>query len=210
MSKTKNLFKILAIIATVLSGLLATSIQPDFNSYILTQTLSPKYQNLNKAMQTLTTMSYQTFMNLKANASKILEPKQAGFNEFYELLNNKVPNKIDKGTLSGIIVIEMSPLPSMGKYEITPRYSVCVISNKTVDGIALIFSNELGSWIEVEKQRDLQTFSFWSLICAVGFDLIADVDPTRDRIVKFLKTLGVKTRLLLSQIESVFIDVDVK
>jgi hypothetical protein len=186
MSRFKFGLKIVAGVCAVISALLVIPFCPAFNNLVIN--MSSKYQNLEKAVNVLSDMSLQQFKNTKLNASKLLQRSDVGFNEMLSLINNKIP-LININAISGIIIVKPDTYIAIGPIEATPRLSLCVVINNTINGISVMFKNDLKSWVESEKQSDLQRLSFWVLLGAVGIDLVADFDITKEQLERFCRRL---------------------
>jgi hypothetical protein len=184
MLSIKNKLKAIAAFLAILSAILVIPVFPSFNNAIIN--IDPKYQQLAIATNTLSDISVQNFKNTQQNASKLLMKGNAGFTELLTLTDNKL-HFTNKDEIQGFVIIRTQQQWIFGLSDITPRYTLCTIVNNTVNGVDTLFKDDLRSWIETEKTNQLQLYSFWVLLSAVGADLISDIDITKEKVLNSIK-----------------------
>jgi hypothetical protein len=180
MSKSQWL-KVIAAIFAVLSFLILTTIFPSLNNTILYAVTQNKYMKLDEALSNLSSfeeLSLKTPQGDKNYTVSILHQNDSGFNELLNIIYKKLVINYEKQDVSRIMIIKETDSWMIAGYEVIPHYVLCIVVDNDVKTLAVQDKNTIASWMETEKQYDLQILSFYLLIFAVIFDLIADVDLT--------------------------------
>jgi len=180
MTSLKTKLKFIAFSFTVLSAGLAVS--PFFGIDKFLIILLPKYQNLGRAVATLSDYKYRTTQEPYMNYS-LLPRNNVGFKEFLSLIYNKRAIPYDKNKVTHIIIFISGTFIRIGGFEATPQYLLKIKINGTLIGVALMFPNDIQTWVQNEGQDDLQKCAFYSLLFAVIVDFASDFEQKIKEVI---------------------------
>jgi len=172
--------KLIAASLAILSGLVVTNINPNLNNGLLYASF-PKYYKIDEALKSLSSfkqVQFNTQNGLQNFTTSTLLKENPGFNEILNVIYKKRIIQFDKNVVTKIHLIKSGTGISIASIEATPQYMLGIVVDNNVNVLSVMYKDELQLWVENEKQFDTQTLSFFILLFAVGFDLLADFDLT--------------------------------
>ena len=140
----------------------------------------PKYQNLERAVVILSIFKYQ---NIQKQNYSLLSRSNIGFKEFRSVIYNKRAITYDKNKVTNILIIKSGTFIRIGGFEATPQYLLKIKINGTLIGVALMFPNDIQTWVQNEGQDDLQKCAFYSLLFAVIVDFASDFEQKIKEVI---------------------------
>lgn len=169
MPTLKTNLKLIAFSLTILSGIFAMSTSFSINNYLIN--IHPKYQKLKRAIVTLLDFKYESADKYKFSA---LSPNDVGFREFLSVMYNNIAISYDKKEVTGILMIKTGTYIGIGEFEATPQYLLGFWISDTFKDMTVMYQNDTQTWIQHEKQKDLQFYAFIVLLIAVTSNLVSD------------------------------------
>ena len=153
--------KVFAVLLTIISGIIVTSVIPPFNEGVLMIIYGRKYSKLDQALNELSL--FQTNNVTKQTVSD-LHFSQPGFKEMLDVIQKRRVIQSKESDITFIFILETGTGIQLGGLWANPSLVLGLLENKKPEFVSVLYENDLQAWIEDEKRGDLQTFSFFILV----------------------------------------------